>query len=169
MKIFALLFGFIGFLCSAFTGAKDEFHVVAGVPIINGVSYAHADIVMNFLGAPVIGLTAINYSQVQTIEPNYSTGQLPTSVGFSTAQPQASITLTLEAWQAIIKIAPNGDVQNIPFFNIAVNYIPDNTNILVRHVFMSCRFKGLTISSQTGNTQIEVPCDLFVGKINFAG
>jgi len=163
MKIFNIIL----FLLSPFIGG-DKYFTAIGVPIINGVSYAHADIVLNFQGAPIIGVTAVNYSQVQSIEANYSTGAFPTSVGFATAQPAASITCTLEAWQAIIKIALNGDIQNIPFFNIAINYIPDlaQPNI-VRHVLMACRFKGLNISSSVGNTQIEVPCDLFVGKINF--
>lgn len=138
------------------------------IPLINGVAYTHADIVLNFSGAPVIGLLAINYKDEQAIEPNYSTGNKPTSVGFGQVEFEASITLSMEAAEAITAVAPNGRIQNIPFFSVGINYLPEN-QALVRHVLKTCKFKGRDQSSETGNSQVEVTIPLFISDINYRG
>lgn len=140
--------------------------MIIGVPIINGVSYTHADIVLNLFGVPIIGVTGIDYGSAQEINPNYSTGQKPTSVGFGPVNFTATLTLTLEAIQAIQAVAPLGAIQNIGFFDVGVNYLPDS-GFLVRHALRKCRFKGRQISSQVGNTQIEEKLELFVADIDF--
>ena len=137
------------------------------VPIINGVAYTHADIVLNFEGVPVIGLVAISYKDEQSIEPNYSTGNKPTSVGIGQVEFEASITVTMEAAQFLTSIAPSGRVQNLPFFDIGVNFLPEN-QALVRHVLKQCKFKGRDQSSETGNSQIEVVMPLFVSDISYS-
>lgn len=164
-KLFNILLFVFGIISLPFTGFS-YYNAVLGVPIINGVSYAHADIVPNFLGAPVIGLTAISYSDKQNIQANFSTGNKPTSVGFGAMEPQASITLTMEALQAIILIAPSNRIQNIPFFDIGINFLPDS-GFLVRHALRKCRFKGVDLSSAVNNTQIEVTLELFVADIDY--
>lgn len=141
--------------------------MITGVPLINGVAYVHADIKLMFLGAPVIGLKAINYSDLQDITPNYSTGHKPTSVGFGTVKFEGSLTVTMETFQAIKALAPGGRVQNIPFFPIGINYIPEG-GIPVRHVLRKCRFKGITVDSQTDNSEIVVPMPLFIADIDLS-
>lgn len=139
---------------------------VIGVPLINGVAYAHADIVLNIFGTPIIGVTAISYSDKQEITPNFSTGTKATSVGFGTVNPVATITLTLEAAQAIANAAPDGKIQNIDFFDIGVNYLPSG-GLLVRHSLKKVRFKGRDVNSSVGNSQIEEALELFVGDIDY--
>jgi hypothetical protein len=138
---------------------------IVGVPLINGVSYAHVDIILNILGTPIVGVTAITYSEKQEITPNHSTSPLPTSVGFGIVTPEATITMTLEAVQSLILIAPQNKLQNIPFFDVGVNYIPVG-GILTRHSLKTCRFKGLDLSSAVGNSQIETTLELYVSEID---
>ena len=140
---------------------------IIGSPLINGVAYAHADVVLEIFGVPIIGVTSIAYSDKQEITPNYSTGTKATSVGFGTVEPIATITLTLEAIQAINDAAPNGRIQNIPFFNVGVNYMQEG-GLLVRHSLKKVRFKGRDINSAVGNSQIEEALELFVGDIDYA-
>ena len=140
--------------------------MIEGVPLINGVAYVHADIVLEFGGAPIIGLTAIEYGDTQKITPNYSTGQHMTSVGIGEVEPNATITLTLEAVQAIQKIAPGKKLQNIPFFNIGVNMLPEG-GVLIRHSLKKVKFKGRKVNSSTGNSQIEETLELFVADIDY--
>lgn len=139
---------------------------VLGVPLINGVSYAHADIVVNLFSTPVIGITAISYGDTQNIGLNYSTGNKPTSVGFGIVEPKASITMTLEAAQALIQAAPGNRLQNIPFFAVGINFLPDS-GVLIRHSLKKCRFMGIDLGSQVNNTQIEVTIPLVVADIDY--
>lgn len=137
---------------------------IAGKPLINGVAYTHADIVANILGFPVLGITSISYSDMQDMTLNYGTGQQPVSRGFGTVQPTASITLTMEEIQKLSSAAPNGLIQNIPDFDIGINFITEAANF-VRHRLVRCRFKGRNFSSQTNNSQIEEQIELSVVQI----
>jgi hypothetical protein len=136
------------------------------VPLINGVAYVHADIVVNIFGAPIIGVTAITYGDPQQITPNYSTGNLPTSAGFGPVEPTATITLTMEEVTRLQTLAPGNKLQNIKWFDVGVNFLPKD-GILIRHRLVKCRFKGVNISSETNNSQIEVPLELFVSDIQY--
>lgn len=136
------------------------------VPIINKAAYTHADIVINIGGVPIIGVTSIEYSDSQEITPNYSTGHEATSVGFGQVTNEASITVTYEAMQAIQAGSPLGKIQNIDFFPVGINYLTEN-GVFVRDVLEKCRFKGRSQNSETGNSEIPVTLELFVGQIKY--
>lgn len=140
---------------------------ILGKPtLINGVAYSHADIVVNVLGVPLVGVMEINYSDPQTIQNNYATGHKPVSVGFGTVEPQGSITLEMGEVEALTKVAPAGRIQNIPFFDIGVNYITEDGKI-ARHRLKKCRFKGRNVGSSTGNTQLGESIELHVSDIDW--
>lgn len=139
---------------------------VVGVPLINGVEYTHADIVCNILGVPVIGITAIDYSDKQEITLNHSTGTLPSSRGFGPVMFEASITMTTKEVQRLSAVAPLGRIQNIPDFDIGVNYITEAGDF-TRHKLVRCRFKGRNPNSQVNNSQIEEELELSVVDINY--
>lgn len=140
--------------------------MVIGVPLINGTEYTHADIVLNILGVPVIGVTGIDYSDPQEVTLNHSTGTKPTSRGFGPVTPQGSITLTMKEVQRLSAAAPGGRIQNIPDFDIGVNYITEAGDF-VRHRLVRCRFKGRNPNSQVNNSQIEEQLELSVADINY--
>lgn len=140
--------------------------MIVGQPIINGVSYTHADILVNIFGIPLIGITGIEYGDPQDITGNYSTGQHMTSVGFGQVKPFARITLTLECLETIQNLAPNGRLQNIPFFDVGINFLPEG-GVLVRHSLKKCRIKGRNTGSQTGNSEITETLELFVADVNY--
>lgn len=142
------------------------------VPLINGVAYAHADINFVLLGTPIIGVTAIEYDAQQTIEPNYSTGHLATSVGFGNLVHTGTVTVTMEEFQRMLLLPGilDGRIQNLPFFDIGINFITRETPyVLQRHRLKRCKFKGPRMSSTNNNTQIEVPLELFIADISFQG
>lgn len=144
---------------------------VIGVPLINGVEYTHADIVITFSntilpGLPVVGVTAIEYSDMQEITGNHAGGQHYVSVGFGPINPAGSITLTLKEVQRLSNAAPNGRIQNIPFFDVGVNFITEAGDY-TRHRLIKCRFQGRNPSSSVNNTQIEETLQLFIADINY--
>lgn len=139
---------------------------VNGVPLINGVEYTHADVVVNVLGIPIVGITAIDYSDMQEITLNHSTGQLPSSRGFGPLTFEASLTLTMKEVQRLSAVAPLGRIQNIPDFDIGVNYVTEAGDF-TRHKLVKCRFKGRNPNSQVNNSQIEEELELSVVDIKY--
>ncbi|HMG89270.1 MAG TPA: hypothetical protein VK589_04400 [Chryseolinea sp.] len=135
-------------------------------PLINGVSYTHAEVVVNILGAPVIGVTAIKYSDPQEITLNHATGHKPTSRGFGTVTPEGSITLTMEEVERLSQAAPSGRIQNIPDFPIGVNFATEDGKF-TRHRLIKVRFKGRKTDSQVGNSQIEEELELSIADIAY--
>ena len=137
------------------------------VPVINGVSYTQADIILTIDGVPYIGCTAIDYSDAQTITPNYATGNEATSVGFGTVENAATITLTMETVQALTAVAPQRKIQNIPFFDVRVNFASTEGGVFISHRLVRCKFKGRNPNSAVDNSQIEEALELFVGTIKY--
>lgn len=134
--------------------------------MINGVEPTHADIIFNLFGVPVIGMTKISYSDPQDINLNYGTGQHPTSRGFGQIKPTASVTLTLKEVQRLIAAAPGGRLQNIPDFDIGVNFATEAGDFF-RHRIKKARFKGNSLDSSTGNNQIEQTLELSIAGIDW--
>lgn len=139
---------------------------IVGKPLINGVEYTHADIVVNILGFPVIGVTSIKYADMQDITLNYGTGQLPASRGFGAMNPTASITLTMKEVQKLSNASPLGKIQNIPDFDIGVNFITEAGDF-TRHRLLRCRFKGRSTDSSVNNSQIEEELELSIVDIKY--
>jgi hypothetical protein len=140
---------------------------VLGIPTnINGVAYSHADIVLNLFGSPVIGVTEISYSDTQTMESNYGTGHKPISVGFGAIEFTGSITLTMEEVEKLTQAAPGGRLQNIPFFDVGVNFITEDGK-LARHRLIQCRFKQRNVSSSQGTQNLTESIELHVSDIEY--
>ena len=139
---------------------------VIGQPLINGTAYTHADIVLNVLGIPIIEVTEISYSDPQSIEFNYGTGNEPVSRSFGNIEPQASITISMKEFNKILALAPLGRIQNIPDFPVGINYSPEGGDFR-RDRLSLCRFKGADISTSQGDTNTYVSLELSVAKIEY--
>ena len=139
---------------------------VLGKPLINGVEYTHADLVINILGFPILAVTNIKYADPQDMNLNYGTGQQPVSRTYGTIQPTASITMLAKEIQRFSDAAPDGRIQNIPDFDIGVNFGNEAGNFQ-RHRLVKARFKGRNVDSSTNNTQIEEELELSVVEIKY--
>lgn len=137
-------------------------------PLINGVSYTHAEIVLNIMGVVVIGCTAISYGDPQEITLNHSTGHKPSSRGFGPVTPEGSITLTMEEVERLTAVAPFGQIQNIPDFPIGVNFVTEDAKF-TRHRLIRVRFKGRKVDSAVNNSQIEETLELSIADISYKG
>jgi hypothetical protein len=136
------------------------------VPLINGKSYEYADIIINILGVPVIGTTAIEYSEKQNMENIYGAGKFPVSRGYGTIECTAKVTLLMEEVQSIMGVAPLGRLQDIPEFDIQVIYL-DAALTTVKHKLRNVRFMNNGISAKTGDTSIPVELDLILSHIEW--
>jgi hypothetical protein len=139
---------------------------VIGQPLVNGTAYTHADVVLNVAGIPIVEVTEISYSDPQSIEFNYGTGNMPLSRSFGNVEPQASITVAMKEYTKIQALAPLGKIQNIPDFPIGVNYAPEGGDFR-RDRLNLCRFKGTDISTSQGDTNTYVTLELSVPSIDY--
>jgi len=139
---------------------------VLGKPNINGVAYAHSDIIVNVLGVPVVGVTEISYSDPQQMELNYGAGNKPISVGFGKIEPTGSITMEMHEIEKLTEVAPFGRIQNIPFFDIGVNFKTEDGKF-ARHRLIQCRFKGRAVTSAVDNMQLTETLELLVSDIDY--
>lgn len=136
------------------------------VPLINGKSYEWADIVVNILGVPVVGVTSIEYSEKQGMENIYGAGRFPVSRGYGKIEPTAKITLLMEEVQAIMSVAPLGRLMDIPEFDISVVFI-DSALTTVKHKLRNVRFMNNDIKSASGDTSTPVEIDLIISHVEW--
>lgn len=136
------------------------------VPLINGKSYEWADIIVNILGVPLVGVTAIEYSDKQNMENVYGAGSNPVSRGYGKNEPTAKITLLMEEVQALVKVSPTGRLQDIPEFDISVLYV-DTALVTVKNKLRNVRFMNNEIKSKTGDTSTPVEIELILSHIEW--
>lgn len=139
-------------------------------PLINGKSYEWNDLTVNIMGQPIIGITAIDYSDKQDMMNIYGAGRFPVSRGYGKIETEAKITLLKEEVQGLMAIAPNGRLQDIPEFDIIVSYIDDITGAVVPHThkIRNCRFKDNKRAVATGDQSIPVEMELITSHIDWA-
>lgn len=134
--------------------------------LIRGKSYENADITVNIGGVILTSVTAINYGEEDSIEGIWATGRKQSSYGVGQIKPSGSITILMEEMQNILSVAPNGRIQDLPFFNITISYT-DLSLITVIHRLVNCKFKSNKIDSKTGDTSTPIELPLFIGDIKW--
>jgi hypothetical protein len=137
-----------------------------GIPLVNGKQYEYADITMIVLGTPILGVTNIEYGEEDNIENVYATGRYPIGRGYGQITPAAKVTILMNEVMNIVSAAPNGRIQDIPEFDIIVDYTDVNL-IPVTHKIRNCKFKTNKISTATGDTSIPIEIDLVPSHIEY--
>jgi|694.fasta_scaffold02285_37 hypothetical protein len=135
-------------------------------PLINGKSYEYADIIVNILGVPMVGITSIEYDNKQNMENIYGAGNKVVSRGYGKFEPTAKITLLMEEIENITSVAPLGSIQNIPEFDIVVIYL-DAALVTRKHKLRNCRFMNNPRKSSTGDTSISCDVDLIISDVEY--
>ena len=100
--------------------------------LINGINYSWGNIKVILFGAPIIGITKIDYKRSQSKENNHGWGVEPTSRGYSRVTYSGSIELYQDEWRAICQAAPNQDPLSIAPFQIQVTMwnAPGNSGLV---------------------------------------
>jgi hypothetical protein len=135
-------------------------------PLINGQAYSYADIITTVLGVPVAGITSVEYSQTQEITENYGAGRFVVSRGLGKIEAEAKISIDKAEFAAIIDAAPGKSLQNIPEFDIEVNYVPEGSTPRT-DVLRNCRFKNAVGGASEGDSNVIAELDLAVSHIDW--
>lgn len=137
-----------------------------GIPLINGVAYSWADVIVTIGGAPITGITAIEYEDSQTVENIYGAGRYPIARSKGKIEPSAKITLLQETVEDIQRLAPNGRLQDLPLFSVGVTYVNEAGNI-VHDTICNCSFKKNSRSWKSDDTKSEVELELVPSHIKW--
>ncbi len=137
-----------------------------GVPLINGMLYSWADIVVAPNGVPITGITGIEYGDDQEVVNKYGAGRHPVGRAKGRITPSGKITLYQEEVEALQRQAPNGRIQDIAPFDIMVVYIPDS-GIITTDKIRNCQFKANNRKWKEGDTGQEVELELVPSHIEW--
>lgn len=144
-----------------------KYDVSNGIPMVNGVLYSWADIVLSIGGVPVTGITAIEYGEDQEVVNKYGAGRYPVGRSKGRITPSAKVTLYQEEVEAIQAQSLNGRIQDIAPFDVIVNYIPDS-GIVRTDKIRNCQFKANTRKWAEGDTGQTVELELIPSHIEWA-
>lgn len=139
-----------------------------GIPLINGIEYGWADIVLTIAGMPVTGITSIEYSDEQEVVDNYGAGRYAVSRSKGRITNSGKITLYASEVAALQKKTANGRLQDLGAFDIMVSYIPEESGMVMTDKIRNCQFKSNKRNVSEGDTSIKVDLDLAVGHIEWA-
>jgi hypothetical protein len=135
------------------------------VPLINGESYSWSQIVLNILGTPIVGFTAISYKESQEKVNNYGAGNRPVSRGYGKKEYEGSITFHMEELQAIAASAPNRSILDIPPFDVVVSFLPKSGTI-VTHTLRMVEFLEDPFDGSEGDTAFELEVPIILAGID---
>jgi hypothetical protein len=131
------------------------------IPLINGVNYSWANIVVVLFDIPVIGITKISYKRKETKVNNYGIGQEPISRGYGNIEYEAEIEIYADELRRIIASAPNQDILAIPPFKVQVIF--ENTlGLLAQDTLLNCEFTEDSIASTQNDQKILVTIPLII-------
>lgn len=138
-------------------------------PLINGTLYSWSNIAISLLGTPFTGVTKIEYSRKQKMDPKYGIGIEPIGIGYGNATYEGSITMYLDTWQLITNAAPNGQPTLIPFFNITVdcgNFVNGSIPLAFKDTLWNCQFMAEPFTASQDETGMTVTIPLFISAIS---
>lgn len=138
-----------------------------GIPLVNGMLYSWADIVLTIGGVPVTGITAIEYEDSQDVVNKYGAGRHPVGRAKGRITPTAKITLYQEEVEAIQSQTSNGRIQDLAPFDVIVTYLPDS-GIVRTDKIRNCQFSGNSRKWAEGDTGQEVELELVPSHIEWA-
>lgn len=129
----------------------------------NGQVYSWSGTRINIAGVDIVGITAISYSESETIEPIYAQGNRPVGMGRGPVEYSASITLLADEVQRLQQASPTGRLQDLPAFDLPVVFQAGLKIMTDRLQYV--KFKTNNRELAQGDTSISVELELFIGGI----
>ena len=137
-----------------------------GIPLVNGMLYSWADIVVTIGGVPFTGITGVEYGEEQEVVNKYGAGRHPVARAKGRITPSAKITLYQEEVEAIQRQSLNGRLQDIAPFDVIVTYLPES-GIVATDKIRNCQFKANSRKWKEGDTGQEVELELIPSHIEW--
>lgn len=123
-----------------------------------------AQITLSLLGAPITGVTNIKYSVTQEKVNVYGAGSKPVSRGRGRKEYSGSITLLAEEFKNILAAAPNGDVLDIPPFDVTILHI-GTSGLMQKTVWKYAEMTENSFDVSEGDTSISIEIPFIMADI----
>ncbi len=137
------------------------------IPLINGELCSWVDIDFAIAGVIVTGIISIDYGEKQVIENVYAAGRYPSGRGRGRVTPSAKITLLREEVINLQRKAPNGRLQDLPAFDIIVDYIPMGGSSRITDVIKNVNILNNDRKAKEGDTHLTIDLDLLPSHIDW--
>jgi hypothetical protein len=135
------------------------------IPLVNGKAYAWANVSIMLAGAPVIGVSAINYDDTEEKEDNYGSGKFPIERAEGNYKASVDVTLRASELEAIADKAANGRLQDFGVFDIVVEFLVGT--VVKTHKIRNCEFTGNKRDMKQGDKTIEASPGLICSHIEW--
>lgn len=135
-----------------------------GIPLVNGMLCGWADIVVLIGGVPLTGIVGVEYNDSQVVENKYGAGRYPVGRAKGRITCDGKLILYMEEVHALEAQSPNGRLQDLPPFDVIVQYLPDS-GIIKTDKLRNCQFSENPRKWKEGDTGQEVECPLVMSHI----
>ena len=137
-----------------------------GMPLVNGMLCAWADIVVLIGGVPVPGVLGVEYDDQQEIVNKYGAGRYPVGRAKGRITSTGKLILYQEEVQALSAQSATGRLQDLPPFDVIVQYMPDS-GMLVTDKIRNCHISGNARKWKEGDTEQQVELTLVPSHIEW--
>lgn len=134
-------------------------------PLINGRAYDFAQVVVNILGVPIMGIQSIEYKEEQEKKNNFGAGKWAVSRGHGTVNADATIEVSMNDIEALRDAIPSGRLLDIPAFPITVTFLNDQK--VVTHTLHNCEFMDDGVTGAVDDTDLVRSFGLVVSHITY--
>lgn len=117
-------------------------------------------------GVPVTGIVGVEYEDSQEVVNKWGAGRYPVGRAKGRITPSGKLILYQEEVQALSAQSPTGRLQDLPPFDMIVQYIPDS-GILVTDKIRNCHFSDNARKWKEGDTGQEVELPLVPSHIEW--
>lgn len=142
-------------------------------PFINGFEYGWGNIQLLINNVPMIGITAIDYSENTTFENLYGVGRMPIGRGVGNHEMEGSITVLASEVIALQQAARtqgivDGDITGLLPFTVVISYIPsEGQGIPILDKLFNVQFAANARGMAQGDTSITVDIPLVLSHIEW--
>lgn len=137
-----------------------------GVPMVNGMLCSWADIVVLIGGVPVTGVTGVEYDDQQEVVNKYGAGRYPVGRSKGRITCTGKLILYQEEVQALSAQSVTGRLQDLPPFDVIVQYMPDS-GLIVTDKIRNCHVSDNARKWKEGDTGQEVELSLVPSHIEW--
>lgn len=137
-----------------------------GIPLINGVRPAWANMRVNILGRTVTGITALDYKSKRKKENQYGAGDEVDHRGYGNREYEVTLTLykyEVDAIKALL--LPGQDLTDIAPFDIPVQWRDAAETVINKLTLKDFEFTEEGLSTKQGDTKLEIACTGIISKI----
>lgn len=138
---------------------------INNAPLINGRAYDFAQILINILGVPLVGVQSIEYKEEQEKANNFGAGKFAVSRGHGTVNADATLELSMNDVERLRDAIPGGRLLDIPAFPITVTFL--NAGKTVTHTLHNCEFKDDGVTGSVDDTDLVRSFALVVSHITY--